>query len=115
MHDRSFVVPTSLFILTLAYSATLSAAKPTTEQALKLKPVQAGINYDRPAGDELSKCRIASIRDKGLSGWTVLGGANQTLRRFVDSNKDNRIDQWCYFLNGIEVDGRDRHGCWRSR
>lgn len=102
MRKRFTTFMHALMVLLLTGSV-LTAAKPTTKQALSLKPVQAGIEYDRPTGEELAKCRVAAIRDQGLSGWMVLGSASQTLRRFVDSNKDNRIDQWCYFLNGIEV------------
>jgi len=32
-----------------------------------------------------------------------LGPAGQTLRRFVDTNGDNVVDQWRYFHQGIEV------------
>jgi thiol-disulfide isomerase/thioredoxin len=87
----------------LLSSVSAHAAKPTIQQALKLKPVQAGIEYDQPSGDDLEKCRVTAINDRGLSGWAVAGSAGQVLRRFVDSNVDNRIDQWCYYLNGIEV------------
>ena len=27
----------------------------------------------------------------------------ETLRRFADTNADNTVDQWCYFLDGVEV------------
>ena len=37
------------------------------------------------------------------SGWVVLGPEGQTLRRFVDSDGNNYVDQWRYFKNGIEV------------
>ena len=28
---------------------------------------------------------------------------SQVLRRFLDTNGDNKVDQWCYFKDGIEI------------
>jgi len=39
----------------------------------------------------------------GGTGWLVFNSAGQLLRRFLDTNGDNKIDQWCYYKNGIEV------------
>ncbi len=100
---RSFTRCLGGLILSLALLSAATAAKPTAQQALKLKPVQDGVEYDQPSTDELAKCKVTALREKGLSGWAVVGEANQMLRRFVDSNADNRIDQWSYFINGIEV------------
>ena len=39
----------------------------------------------------------------GETAWVVTGPAGETLRQFVDSNADNKVDQWRYFRGGIEV------------
>ena len=33
----------------------------------------------------------------------MVGPDGGLLRRFVDTNGDNRIDQWCYYRGGVEV------------
>ena len=39
----------------------------------------------------------------GASGWIVRNKNGQILRRFMDTNRDQRLDLWCYYKNGIEV------------
>jgi thiol-disulfide isomerase/thioredoxin len=80
-----------------------SGAHPTAQQALQLKPVQDNLSFDQLSAEEVEKCRVEPIRGRGMSGWTVYGPSSQMLRRFVDSNGDDRIDQWCYYENGIET------------
>ena len=33
----------------------------------------------------------------------MLNAAGQGLRRFLDTNNDNKVDMWCYYKDGIEV------------
>jgi thiol-disulfide isomerase/thioredoxin len=92
----------------LALSAALPAlqawaAAPSAEQALKLMPVQAGIDYDRPTADETPKCKITAKKIDGHVGWIVESPDGVVLRRFVDSNDDNVVDVWSYFKDGLEV------------
>ncbi|MEQ9070731.1 MAG: thioredoxin, partial [Gimesia chilikensis] len=42
-------------------------------------------------------------QSKKSSGWIVYGPNGQVLRRFVDTNGDNVVDQWRYFNRGLEV------------
>jgi thiol-disulfide isomerase/thioredoxin len=79
------------------------AAKPPVADALKLQPVQKGIEYDIPAEDEISQCSLKPYQAGKLSGWEVTGANGNVLRRFLDTNADNKVDQWCYFKDGIEV------------
>lgn len=82
----------------------LRAAKPAVTEALKLKPVQeAGLDYDIPAAATQEKCTLDAYKRGGVSGWEVRDPDNKVLRRYLDSNGDNRVDKWCYFKNGIEV------------
>jgi hypothetical protein len=77
------------------------AAESTAEQALELQPVQTDVEYDIPAADAIKKCKIEPERELG-SGWAVRDESGRLLRRFLDTNGDNKLDQWSYFLDGIE-------------
>ena len=39
----------------------------------------------------------------GITGWVVKTDSGQVLRRFLDTNGDNKVDQWCYYKDGIET------------
>lgn len=88
--------------LTLA-AAPLYAAKPSPQAALELAPVQRDVQYERPAKDQIDKCVVESLGGDTTSGWLVRDGNGQVLRRFADTNKDNKIDLWSYYRDGIEV------------
>ncbi|MBS0208683.1 MAG: redoxin family protein [Planctomycetes bacterium] len=79
------------------------AANPTATDALQLQPTQRDVEYDRPAADVAAKCTIKAEQINGHTGWVVRDAEARILRRFVDTNNDNVVDQWCYYLNGIEV------------
>ena len=36
-------------------------------------------------------------------GWVVEDPRGITLRRFLDTNGDGKVDQWCYYKDGLEV------------
>ncbi len=82
---------------------TAAWAAPSAEQALKLQPIQKDVEFDTPDGDEAKQCTIKAEKVGDLVGWTVRDGIGQLLRRFVDTNGDNVVDQWCYYRQGIEV------------
>jgi thiol-disulfide isomerase/thioredoxin len=86
----------------LAFSPASLSAAPTAEQALALKPIQTDAEYDIPSKEAAAKCKIEAARDLG-SGWIVRDKSGQMLRRFLDTNKDKKLDQWSYYQNGIEV------------
>ncbi|TWT94680.1 redoxin domain-containing protein [Stieleria varia] len=79
------------------------AAPPSAAEALKLTPVQADVRYEQVPTEELSTCVVRDIDIKGWTGWEVASGDGTVLRRFADTNADNKIDLWCYFNQGIEV------------
>jgi peroxiredoxin len=80
-----------------------SAATPTPEQALALKPMQKDVDYDKPAEGEVAKCTIKVEKGLGTSGWIVYDPTGQIIRRFTDTNGDNVVDLWSYFSGGAEV------------
>ena len=78
-------------------------AQPSVRQALSLVPMQADVEIDRPTDEQIPKCTISPSRDADQRAWVVSSPEGNLLRRFVDTNGDNRIDQWCYYRGGIEV------------
>ena len=99
---RSFVSIVAI-VIAVATGFRAAPAAPTAKQALQLKPVQADVRYDIPDADAARQCTVRSIKTKKLRGWEVLDANGTVLRRFLDTNADNKIDQWCYYRSSIEV------------
>jgi hypothetical protein len=93
----------SMFSVIVFNVALASAATPSAEQALTLTPVQTGVDYDRPGPQDISKCKIIAKKINGQVGWIVEGPDGTILRKFVDTNGDNVVDQWSYYKDGVEV------------
>jgi len=100
---RPFPLKVVFFCLVALWlsSPPASGAAPTVEQALKLAPIQPGIDYDRPNQEDVAKCKIKQL--DGRKGWLVEGPDGTILRKFVDTNGDNVVDQWSYYKDGLEV------------
>ena len=90
-------------VVALTGAATAWAAKPTPQAALELAPVQKDIQYDRPTKEQVEKCTVETLSGDGLTGWVVRDSNGTVLRRFADTNKDNKLDLWSYYRDGIEV------------
>jgi thiol-disulfide isomerase/thioredoxin len=80
-----------------------NAAEPSAEAALRLRPIQADVDFDTPTAEEMKLCTVRANSEPGRAGWYVYTAGGQLLRRFLDTNRDNRLDQWCYYKGGIEV------------
>ncbi len=87
-------------ILTFSFGGNLFGA--SVEEALKLVPVQRDVEIDRPSAKEIESCSVETEQINGSSALIVRGAGGQVLRAFVDTNKDSNLDQWSYYLNGIE-------------
>jgi thiol-disulfide isomerase/thioredoxin len=81
----------------------LHGQKPTVEYALQLTPIQRDVEYDRPMGREVQDCTIEAEAAPGVTSWVVRSGSGLILRRFDDTNGDNKVDRWCYYRGGVEV------------
>jgi thiol-disulfide isomerase/thioredoxin len=81
----------------------LLGATPSAEQALKLAPTQDGVDYDRPKPEDVARCKVSAGKIDAHVGWVVESPEGVTLRKFVDTNGDNVVDQWSYYKDGIEV------------
>ncbi len=94
----------TICLLALIFSSrNCQAADPSVANALALKPVQRSIEFDTPSLGEQKECQVSSVKAKGRVGWVVRAKNGQMLRRFLDTNGDGKIDQWCYFQDGVEV------------
>jgi thiol-disulfide isomerase/thioredoxin len=96
----------ALVVVSLCFAVVpglVFGAAPSVEQALKLAPVQSGVDYTRPTPEEAAKCTITAQKIDGKSGWIVEDSNGMILRKFVDTNGDNIVDQWSYYKDGIEV------------
>jgi thiol-disulfide isomerase/thioredoxin len=100
--NRSLYYVVACVLLSLS-AHTAWAAKPSPSEALKLTPVQQDVDFDRPAVGEIDKCVVDVETTSGVTGWVVKTEAGQVLRRFLDTNGDNKVDQWCYYKDGIET------------
>ncbi len=73
------------------------------KQALGFTPIQTGVEYTLPDKDEAAQCTIRPEKENNVSAWVVRNRQGEILRRFADTNGDNVVDLWCYYLNGLEV------------
>jgi hypothetical protein len=78
-------------------------AAPTPAQILGFTPRQADIDCTTPAPDRQKDCKVTLIKRGKASGWMMSDADGKPLRRFFDSNADNRIDTWAYYKDGVEV------------
>lgn len=90
-------------LMTFLSPASTSAAPPSARDALALRPVQQGVEYQQVSDSEAANCEVSDIEIDGWSGWEVLSPDGTLLRRFADTDQDKKIDIWCYFNLGVEV------------
>ncbi|MBL8799169.1 MAG: redoxin domain-containing protein [Planctomycetia bacterium] len=89
--------------LVLLGSAAAAEAAPTTAQMLGFKPKQEGVVITTPTAEELAKCKVELVKATRGSGWMLKDEKGDLLRRYMDTNGDNKIDVWSYYHKGLEV------------
>lgn len=99
------LAPTLALVVAFSHATALlhAADAPAPKLALSFKPMQKYVDVENPTGAEIDKCKVEVERTKTTSGWVVYGPQGQMLRRFVDTDADNIVDQWRYYLHGLEV------------
>ncbi|MEX2114689.1 MAG: TlpA disulfide reductase family protein [Pirellulales bacterium] len=100
---RTSPVVASLACSLLMGASALGADPPSAADALRFQPVQGDVQVDTPAAADVERCTIKAERIGKASGWVVRDPQGMILRRFADTNGDNRVDQWCYYRFGVEV------------
>jgi TolA-binding protein/peroxiredoxin len=95
----------SIFLFAAAFGANAgaSAGAAELEQALGFKPIQSSVEYTVPSKEEAAQCTIRPEKESNVSAWVVRNARGEILRRFADTNGDNVVDLWCYYLDGLEV------------
>ena len=79
------------------------AASATVAQVLQVTPSQDGVDYDRPKPEDVPRCKISVKKIDGHVGWIVESPEGILLRKFLDTNGDNVVDQWSFYKDGVEV------------
>jgi hypothetical protein len=59
--------------------------------------------YDRPIEGEMHLYTMAVERIGQFQAHVIRDGHGNVVRAFIDTNGDNVVDQWCYYLGGKEV------------
>ena len=78
--------------------------KSKVEKALSYKPVQRNVAYDIPSRSEIEQCKLERTLQKFKKpGFVVYDATGRILRLFFDVNRDNNLDSWSYYKDGIEV------------
>jgi len=72
-------------------------------RAAKWKPLQTDIDIDPIADEEISLCELVVSKDNRQI--SLLSPQKVVLRFFADTDGDpgRQVDQWSYYLNGVEV------------
>ena len=71
-------------------------------QAMGFKPKFASeLTYEQPNAAVLEGCIIK--RTTNPPGFVVYHETGRVLRKFIDTNKDEKLDQWSYYNEGLEV------------
>ncbi len=99
----TFVLTTLLVVGFDIPKTAIAFEPPSAKLALSLKPIQSNVEIDLPTAEETDACKVEVERLPVGTGWGVYGPQGQPLRRFLDTNADNKIDQWSYYLRGLEV------------
>lgn len=90
-------------LIASAYVAHGWDSDPQVTKALTFKPRQSNVSYDMVPASDAGSCTGRFEKKDGVDGLSVYNGNGQLIRRFLDSNNDRQVDQWCYFKDGIEV------------
>ena len=104
----SYKFPSSIGFLVAAVGVLCSslpvlAANVTPAQVLQVTPSQEGVDYDRPKPEDVPRCKVSVKKVEGHAGWIVESPEGVLLRKFLDTNGDNVVDQWSFYKDGVEV------------
>ncbi|MCA8996953.1 MAG: redoxin domain-containing protein [Planctomycetaceae bacterium] len=73
------------------------------ETVLAYTPSQRDVDYEVPSKEDGPKCKLEVERMDNGSGWVLYSPEGQILRRFLDSDGNQRVDQYRYYKHGLEV------------
>jgi len=94
--------------LLLCGGVSAVSAAPTAGQMLGFQPKQTSITITTPTEVELPACKVELMKGgknasgKTPSGWLLRDASKQPVRCFLDTDGDNKIDVWSYYVDGQE-------------
>ncbi len=87
-----------------SFQSATAQDKSMVKTALGYKPVQRTVDYDIPTKSEIDSCKIEKTLKKFKKpGFAIYDSSGRILRLFFDLDRDNELDSWSYFKDGIEV------------
>jgi thiol-disulfide isomerase/thioredoxin len=93
-------------LLAIAPGVARAQGTPTARDLLKLQPILNGVDYEVPTeATVIDACKIETVYNaqKKPIGVALRDGQGKLLRRFVDADGNNHMDQWSYYQDGFEV------------
>jgi tetratricopeptide (TPR) repeat protein len=71
----------------------------------RLGPKFEDVAITTPSAEELASCTVGSVPGQapGSAAWVLYDSKKQPVRRFFDSNGDDKVDVWSYYKDGVEV------------
>jgi len=91
----------------LAWCGTAAAQKAgsaTPAGMLQYRPKQDAVVVTTPTDAEVTNCKVDLVNGPNKTSAYVLRDARgQILRRFADTKGNNKVDTFCYYLDGQEV------------
>ena len=99
----AWLIPSGLSVALLAGHVGAAQAAPSVAEALELKPIQDGVDYDRADAAKTEDYRISAEKRNGATAWVVRNPDGEIVREFADVNGNNVVDQWSYDKDGVEV------------
>src|SRR5436309_3575748 len=90
----------------LAWCGTAAAQKPQVTPAyiLQYRPKQDAVVVTTPTDAEIANCKVEVVPGPNKTSAYVLRDARgQILRRFADTKGNNKVDTFCFYLDGQEV------------
>lgn len=101
MRPAHFTIAASVFF---AAAVPGNAQVPSAEQILnQFRPTHRDVEFDTPEPKDFGNCTVKIERGDGVAGFVVYDPAGQVLRRFTDTNADNKADLFRYYRMGLEV------------
>lgn len=102
---RSLVCSVTAFAL-LGLAPLAASGQSTPKDLLKLQPTFPGVECETPTDPAaIDACKVENVLNgKGRNiGYALRDGQGKLLRKFVDTDGNNRLDQWSYYQDGFEV------------
>ncbi len=100
---RALATVIALSAITVCPAGAFAQKTEKLTKALSQKPLQDEVPFDTVPADKIEQCDIEEVTRPDGKGFLVTGESGQTLRWFVDTNGDNKLDRWCYFSQGVET------------